>query len=71
MHFIKKKLTNKNRVLRGRVMKEVKVICPKCGNTMTYKNWFSWIFHTPFHWFSKRWVKCGKCGERSYMGREK
>lgn len=52
-------------------MKEVKVICPKCGNTMTYKNWFSWIFHTPFHWFSKRWVKCGKCGERSYMGREK
>ena len=52
-------------------MKEVKVICPKCGNCMTYKNYWSWIWHTPFHWFGKRKAKCAKCGEASYMGREK
>ena len=48
-------------------MKEVKVICPKCNNIMTYKNWFSWILHTPFHWFCKRKVKCTKCGKVCYM----
>ena len=52
-------------------MKEVKVICPKCGNIMTYKNWFSWIWHTPFHWFGKRRAKCTNCGKHSYMGRKK
>ena len=52
-------------------MKEVRVTCPKCGNIMTYKNWFSWILHTPFHWFGKRRAKCNRCGERSYMGRLK
>ena len=51
-------------------MKEVKVICPKCGNEITYKNWFSWILHTPFHWFGKRKAKCTQCGEVSYMGRK-
>ena len=50
-------------------MKEVRVICPKCGNQMTYKNWFSWIWHTPFHWFGKRRAKCDNCGETSYMRR--
>ena len=49
--------------------KEVKVICPKCGNCMIYKNWFSWIWHTPFHWFGKRRAKCTSCGEVSYMPR--
>ena len=52
-------------------MKEVKVICPKCDNIMTYKNWFSWILHTPFHWFGKRRAKCTKCGKVSYMRRER
>ena len=52
-------------------MKEVKVICPKCGNQMIYKNWFSWILHTPFHWFGKRRTKCTNCGKSSYMGRER
>ena len=50
-------------------MKEVKVICPKCGNCMTYKNWLSWILHTPFHWFGKRRVKCAVCEMRAYMPR--
>jgi ribosomal protein S27AE len=50
-------------------MKEIKVICPKCGNYITYKNWFSWIWHTPFHWFDKRLTRCPRCGERSYMKR--
>lgn len=57
-------------------MKEVKVICPKCGNCMTYKNYWSWIWHTPIHWFNffkwkdYRRTKCTKCGEISYTGRE-
>ena len=50
-------------------MKEVKVICPKCNNIMTYKNWFSWIWNTPFHWFRKRKVMCTNCYARSYMKR--
>ena len=52
-------------------MKVVKVNCPKCGNRMTYKNWFSWVWHTPFHWFGKRRTKCTNCGEVSYIGIEK
>lgn len=48
-------------------MKEIKVICPKCYAEITYKNWFSWILHTPFHWFRKRKIKCPFCGERSYV----
>lgn len=51
-------------------MKEVKVICPKCGNCMIYKNWFDWILHTPFHWFGRRRIKCSLCGEYSYTARE-
>ena len=51
-------------------MNEVKVICPKCGYCITYKNYWSWILHTPFHWFSKRRTKCPNCGERSYIKRE-
>ena len=43
----------------------------KCGHIMTYKNWFDWILHTPFHWFGKRRAKCSKCGEVSYMGKVK
>ena len=52
-------------------MKIINIICPKCGNIMTYKNWFSWILHTPFHWFGKRRAKCTCCGEYSYMSRER
>lgn len=52
-------------------MNEVKVICPKCGNRVTYKNWVAWIWHTPFHWFGKRRTKCTKCGEVSYIGRDR
>ena len=52
-------------------MKAIKVICPKCGNQMVYKNWFSWILHTPFHWFGKRRIKCSYCKKRSYVKGEK
>lgn len=57
-------------------MKEIKVICPKCGNCMTYKNYWSWIWYTPIHWFNfLKWkdyrrTKCVNCGEVSYIGRE-
>lgn len=50
-------------------MKKVKVICPKCGASMTYKNWFDWVWHTPFHWFGKRRARCASCDEVSYMRR--
>jgi hypothetical protein len=50
-------------------MKEVNLICPKCGYWMTYKNYFDWILHTPFHWFCKRLTKCDHCGRKSYMRR--
>ena len=51
--------------------KTVKVICPKCGTRMIYKNYWSWVWHTPFHWFGKRRTKCSNCGEYSYMRRER
>ena len=52
-------------------MKEVKVICSKCGATTHFKNWFYWIWLCPFHWFGKRLVKCGLCKKKSYMKRVK
>lgn len=52
-------------------MTEVKVICPACGNVMTFKNYLDWVLHTPFHWFGKRKTRCPKCGEYSYMGRDR
>lgn len=51
-------------------MKEVTVICPKCGIHITFKNWFVWIWKTPFHYFNKRKVKCPGCGMRSYVRRQ-
>ena len=52
-------------------MKEVKVICPKCGNEMTYKNYWSWVWHNQFHYFGKRRTKCTSCGEISWVRRER
>lgn len=49
----------------------VKVICPKCGARMLYKNWFSWVWHNPFHWFGKRRTQCSNCYEYSWMKRER
>lgn len=52
-------------------MKEVKVVCPRCLYIMTYKNYWHWVWHTPFHWFGKRRTKCDNCGKVSYIGRER
>lgn len=52
-------------------MKEVKLICPICGNKLIYKNYFYWVLSAPFHWFGKRLTKCPWCGKRSYMKRVK
>lgn len=57
-------------------MKEVKIVCPSCGNIMTYKNYWSWVLRTIFHWFNflewrdYRRTKCTKCGKVSYMKRK-
>ena len=51
-------------------MKEVVLICPNCGSTIIYKNWFDWVLHTPFHWFGKRYTKCWWCDHRYWMKRE-
>ena len=52
-------------------MKEVKVICPRCGVRMIYKNYWDWIWNTPFHWFGKRRTKCSHCNEVSWIRRER
>ena len=52
-------------------MKEVKLTCPKCGSKIVYKNVISWILHTPFHHFGKRWTNCTACGAISLMGKDK
>ena len=52
-------------------MKEVKVICPKCGQTIHFKNWFHWVWHCPFHWFGKRRVKCPHCNGKSWAAKRK
>ena len=52
-------------------MKQVTVYCPVCYTSKTYANWFSWILHTPFHWFGKRRIKCDKCHVYSYVRRIK
>ena len=52
-------------------MKEVKVVCLNCGNTIHFKNWFHWVWRCPFHWFGKRRVKCPHCGNKSYTERVK
>lgn len=51
-------------------MKEVILICPNCGHWIIYKNWFSWVLHTPFHWFGKRRTRCMNCGNYSYISRK-
>ena len=52
-------------------MSKVNVTCPKCGNTMTYKNYWSWVWQNPVHWFGQRRTRCTRCGENSYIGRER
>lgn len=52
-------------------MKIVKLICPKCGEEIFYKNYWHWVWKAPFHTFTKRLTKCPHCGKRSWMKREK
>lgn len=52
-------------------MKRVVVICPECGSHITYKNYWSWVWYTPFHWFGKRRIKCFICGKVSWVRRNK
>ena len=50
-------------------MKIVFLKCPKCKSRFEFKNYFSLILHSPFHWFGKRYTKCPNCQNRSWMGR--
>lgn len=52
-------------------MKLVKLICPKCGHVFYFKNYWSWVLHSPFHFFAKRLTKCRFCEEKSWMKKEK
>jgi hypothetical protein len=51
-------------------MKKILVTCPNCKCKIEFKNWFVWIFYTPFHWFGKRKVKCPLCECKNYVKRE-
>lgn len=48
-------------------MKEIKLVCPKCGKEFYYDNFVMWVLCCPFHWFGKRLTKCPRCKEKSYM----
>ena len=50
-------------------MKNIYVVCPRCGGYTVFKNYFDWILHTPFHWFGSRRTRCKDCGKPSYMKR--
>ena len=52
-------------------MKRLKVKCPYCGAVAVYRNWFTWVAHTPFHWFGKRKTKCPNCGLSAYVKGER
>ena len=50
--------------------------CPCCGYKWTIK-YCKWIFTTLFHifnffsWKDYRYTRCPKCGEKSWIAREK
>ena len=62
-------------------MKQIRVICPKCGATMWFKNYWHWVWKSQMHWLKwdkedkyirdYRKTKCSNCGQKSYMKREK
>ena len=51
-------------------------ICPECKKTF-FKNYFVWLFTTPFHWFKfkemrdYRRTKCPHCGKKVWVKRIK
>ena len=48
-------------------MRKVIVICPHCLAYNYFKNWFHWVFRTPFHFFGARRLKCPACEKTSYV----
>ncbi len=55
-------------------MKEIHLICPKCGHQFTHKNYWVWVWKSPFHWLwfdmetsrirDYRGTKCPHCGKK-------
>ena len=47
--------------------------CPKCGEEFSITNFWSWVFHAPFHafclgwWQDYRYTKCPHCDKRSWL----
>ena len=52
-------------------MKLVKLECPNCKTKIFYKNYWSWVLHSPFHTFTKRYTWCPACGRGGWMKRVK
>ena len=52
-------------------MKQVIVVCPKCGTVLQFKNYWDWVWSCPFHYFGKRKIKCFNCGYKGYVKKEK
>ena len=61
-------------------MKKINLICPKCGHEFSFKNYWHWVWHSPFHWlmletiadrpYEIRKTKCPHCGKKSWMRKD-
>ena len=61
-------------------MKTIVVKCPHCGGKRVFRNYWSWIWHTQFHWLwwdketkrirDYRRIKCYLCDKISWSKRE-
>ena len=61
-------------------MKQVIVVCPKCGTVLQFKSYWDWVWKTQFHWLwwdketkrirDYRLTKCPNCGYKGYVKRK-
>ena len=59
----------------------VKVVCPECKEEIFFKNYWHWVWKTPFHWLwwhndikricDYRLIKCPMCGKKNWVRRSK
>ena len=71
-------LKNLGIIKNGRiVLKPVQLTCPKCNKNFVFKNFWFWVWHSPFHslvWDKKtkrirdyRLTKCPYCSKKCWV----